>query len=162
MYWEGIILAAVVIVLFFILYKLLKNSDDSKINNISTGLDIVNLGSNVLTEILRAIDKNPEKKSIVEKLADYANIAVDSIRQTFGTIKEFKENNPEFELADIKEMMKENAKKAVYDMAAKDEIELTEKDDALISTLIEAEVFALNLIFRGETGDNQTDTPDTE
>lgn len=136
---------AFVVVAFLVIYFSVKNKKDyTKIMELLPSIGEVGVQAAELFV--------PD--SVVAKIAGYANLAVKGLEQTYKSLDKTNMDSEARKLWNAK--IKEEAIKAVKAMAEADGVDIQGKEDT-ISLVIEASLFALNMIFRGtEEGNTET------
>ena len=136
---------AFVVVAFLVIYFSVKNKKDyTKIMELLPSIGEVGVQA---TELF-------VPDSVVAKIAGYANLAVKGLEQTYKSLDKTNMDSEARKLWNAK--IKEEAIKAVKAMAEADGVDIQGKEDT-ISLVIEASLFALNMIFRGtEEGNTET------
>lgn len=142
MYWPGIIAGVVFAVgLFFIIYYYLKNVGENG-KTIDAAINIGKGVSEIAGAIINALDKDPNTKSPVEQIYEYASLATASVEQSFKKLKaELLANGGNIKT--LNQTMKAEALAFVDKLAKADGRELTDDERAIIGGIIEASLFFL-------------------
>ncbi|MHA1228415.1 MAG: hypothetical protein ACTSPV_16925 [Candidatus Hodarchaeales archaeon] len=133
------------ILIFLVLYFLLRKS--SKTTDII--LSVASSGTKLAKQLIEVLDKDPARKSFVERLVDYANIAVASVEQSYKYSKEemkkaFEDGKvTKEELEAIYRGMKTDAINIAKELAKLDGIELSQSEITVLGYIIEAMVWFL-------------------
>ncbi len=150
MEWLFIIFIVAVFGILYAIYKIsekfVKEGKPEVIDTITTTTGAISTGLDLLDGIVKALDKDPENESPMERLTKWSKLAVGAVYQEMGSVKEYFENHPELSIDDVKTKLKETAMAKVNDMATiQIGRNLTDKEKNVASSIIEVAVLALKL-----------------
>jgi len=149
MAWEFIILIIALFAGGYGIYKMAekfsKEGNTEAIENIGkylgVGVQVLDIGK----ILLKVIDKDPTTMNPFEKIVYWAYLAVNSVYQEFGSVKDYFAEHEELSIEDIREKLKNKALEDVKNFAQTNGVELSATDIATASSIIEVFVLILKL-----------------